>query len=309
MRHFSKTHVVALVLLLALTAALLSGCAGGSKGASAEPQTLSFADAVSLDKIKKMNGQTVQIIGYMATLSPVSGKYVYLMNMPYQSCPFCVPNTTQLSNTMAVYAPEGKTFDYTDQAVRFTGTMKLGDYSDEYGYQYNYRIVDATYETVDLSEVSERYGLWQSIASDGIVGDINSMLDFEHFVSQWTEYQSGYTDPDTGEDVTFMLYAGDVQNFLENDGPAGYASYMADDYFPGLIRRVRAISDTELEDLVGIIETAQGNVQHALQELDDGNYVYDEPNDKFILNNNDELYNAWYDNYIQFSEWLGTWEV
>ena len=84
---------------------------------------------------------------------------------------------------------------------------------------------------------------------------------------------------------------------------------MADDYFPGLIRRVRAISDTELEDLVGIIETAQGNVQHALQELDDGNYVYDEPNDKFILNNNDELYNAWYDNYIQFSEWLGTWEV
>ena len=40
---------------------------------------------------------------------------------------------------------------------------------DEYGYVYNYRIVDASYETVDLATVSENYALWQTIASDGIV--------------------------------------------------------------------------------------------------------------------------------------------
>ena len=33
--------------------------------------------------------------------------FMFLMNLPYQSCPFCVPNTSQLSNTMEVYPKKG----------------------------------------------------------------------------------------------------------------------------------------------------------------------------------------------------------
>ena len=102
-------RVLAIILTLALTLCLTACSEKGTDAASVTE--ISFGDAVSFESIEKLNGQKGSIIGYMATISPISGKYMYLMNMPYQSCPFCLPNTTQLSNTMAVYAPEGKTFD------------------------------------------------------------------------------------------------------------------------------------------------------------------------------------------------------
>ena len=118
-------RVLAIILTLALTLCLTACSEKGTDAASVTE--ISFGDAVSFESIEKLNGQKVSIIGYMATISPISGKFMYLMNMPYQSCPFCLPNTTQLSNTMAVYAPDGKTFDYTDQAIRITGTMVIED--------------------------------------------------------------------------------------------------------------------------------------------------------------------------------------
>lgn len=297
------------ILAISLAAALLllAGCSGaapGEEGATA----LKFTDAVSLETLTALDGKTVSIVGYMATLSPLSGKFLYLMNMPYQSCPFCVPNTTQLANTMAVYAPEGQTFGYTDQAIRVTGTLRIEDYTDEYGYVYNYRIADASYEIVDLAALSEDYALWQSIASDGVVAEINSMFDYLHFLCQWTEYQSGYTDDD-GSKVVYFLYPGDVEMYLQDTGPYGYAQEAGEDYFPGLIERIRAISANDLEDLVTIVESAQQVAATALSELRAGNYTYDSAADKYALQKNEELYNAWYDAYSQFALWLAKWEI
>ena len=297
------------ILAISLAAALLllAGCSGaapGEEGATA----LKFTDAVSLETLTALDGKTVSIVGYMAPLSPLSGKFLYLMNMPYQSCPFCVPNTTQLANTMAVYAPEGQTFGYTDQAIRVTGTLRIEDYTDEYGYVYNYRIADASYEIVDLAALSEDYALWQSIASDGVVAEINSMFDYLHFLCQWTEYQSGYTDDD-GSEVVYFLYPGDVEMYLQDTGPYGYAQEAGEDYFPGLIERIRAISANDLEDLVTIVESAQQVAATALSELRAGNYTYDSAADKYALQKNEELYNAWYDAYSQFALWLAKWEI
>lgn len=297
------------ILAISLAAALLllAGCSGaapGEEGATA----LKFTDAVSLETLTALDGKTVSIVGYMATLSPLSGKFLYLMNMPYQSCPFCVPNTTQLANTMAVYAPEGQTFGYTDQAIRVTGTLRIEDYTDEYGYVYNYRIADASYEIVDLAALSEDYALWQSIASDGVVAEINSMFDYLHFLCQWTEYQSGYTDDD-GSEIVYFLYPGDVEMYLQDTGPYGYAQEAGEDYFPGLIERIRAISANDLEDLVTIVESAQQVAATALSELRAGNYTYDSAADKYALQKNEELYNAWYDAYSQFALWLAKWEI
>ena len=297
------------ILAISLAAALLllAGCSGaapGEEGATA----LKFTDAVSLETLTALDGKTVSIVGYMAMLSPLSGKFLYLMNMPYQSCPFCVPNTTQLANTMAVYAPEGQTFGYTDQAIRVTGTLRIEDYTEEYGYVYNYRIADASYEIVDLAALSEDYALWQSIASDGVVAEINSMFDYLHFLCQWTEYQSGYTDDD-GSEIVYFLYPGDVEMYLQDTGPYGYAQEAGEDYFPGLIERIRAISANDLEDLVTIVESAQQVAATALSELRAGNYTYDSAADKYALQKNEELYNAWYDAYSQFALWLAKWEI
>ena len=295
---------IALLLLLALLALALTGCGGDS----AEAQKLSFSQSASIDAIRALNGKTVTLTGYMATLSPLSGEYIYLMNLPYQSCPFCVPNTQQLANTMAVYAPKGGKFEYTDRPVRITGRMELGDFTDEYGYTYNYRIVDAKSETVDLSQVSADYATYQALAEDGVIADVNAMFDYLLFVCQWPEYQGGYTD-EKGQQISYNLYPGDAENALADDSGYGYATQAGADYFPGLIRRVRTVDGDSLKDLTGIITDAQALEQYARGELAAKHYRYDEASDKYVLDDNDGLYNRFYEVYGRFSQWLTRYEL
>ena len=297
----------ALIALLICIALLATGC-GSTKASSSEATKLSFADSASLDTLKALDGKSVTITGYMATLSPLSGEYIYLMNMPYQSCPFCVPNTNQLSNTMAVYAASGSKFEFTDRPVQISGVMRVADKVDDYGYSYNYYIDNASYTAVDLSSISQEYALYQSLAEDGVIADVNAMFDYLMFVCQWTEYTSSYTD-ESGAEITYHLYPGDTTSILEDDGPYGYAAQASADYFPGLISRVNAISSTGLTELTDIISDAQAVEQYARAELDSGNYTYDEAADKYSLTNSEELYNRFYEVYAAFSTWLTQYEL
>lgn len=297
----------ALIALLICIALLATGC-GSTKASSSEATKLSFADSASLDTLKALDGKSVTITGYMATLSPLSGEYIYLMNMPYQSCPFCVPNTNQLSNTMAVYAASGSKFEFTDRPVQISGVMRVADRVDDYGYSYNYYIDNASYTAVDLSSISQEYALYQSLAEDGVIADVNAMFDYLMFVCQWTEYTSSYTN-ESGAEITYYLYPGDTTNILEDDGPYGYAAQASADYFPGLISRVNAISSTGLTELTDIISDAQAVEQYARGELDAGNYTYDEAADKYSLTNDEELYNRFYEVYAAFSTWLTQYEL
>lgn len=299
-------RLLALTLVLLTLALGLAGC--GAKDDAGEPTRLSFAESASLDALRALNGKKVTITGYMATLSPLDGSYIYLMNLPYQSCPFCVPNTQQLANTMAVYAAKGAKFDFTDRPVRVTGTLKLEDVTDDYGYEYNYRIVDAKYETVNLSEVSHEYALYQALAEDGVIADVNAMFDYLMFICQWTEYQGSYTD-EAGNVHTYFLYPGDVEMYLEDEGPYGYAAQAAADYFPSLIRRVEAVNPTELAELEDIIAAAQAAEAYARQELAAENYTYDETLDRYFLVNGEELNSRFQTVYADFSAWLTRYEL
>ena len=111
---------------------------------------LSFKAASGYDYLKTINGQTVTISGYMATSSPVDGSFMFLMNLPYQSCPFCVPNTSQLSNTLEIYPRKGESFSYTAQAIQVVGTLMVSEsedkpFTDKYGYEFCCKIVDAVF--------------------------------------------------------------------------------------------------------------------------------------------------------------------
>ena len=293
------------IAVLALAVMGLSGCGGGK---SAEAQKLSFAESVSLQAIEALDGKPVTITGYMATLSPLGGDYIYLMNLPYQSCPFCVPNTQQLANTMAVYAAKGTKFEYTDRPVKITGRMELGDFTDEYGYTYNYRIADARYEVVDLSRVSSDYAMYQALAEDGVIADVNGMFDYLLFVCQWTEYQGWYSDKNGGR-ITYFLYPGDVENALADDSGYGYAVQAGADYFPGLKRRVETVGGDSLSDLTAVIDDAADLERYARGALAEQRYRYDEAADKYTLDDGDELYNRFYEIYGRFSQWLTKYEL
>ena len=273
-----------------------------------EPASLSFSASNDLSELNALNGKQVTIVGYMATMSPVTGEFMYLMNLPYQSCPFCVPNTTQLANTMAVYAKSGKSFEFTDQAISVTGTLRVEDYSDEFGYVYNYRIVDAAYETVDLSQISTEYALWTRLASEGITAEIYSMFDYLYFICQWQDYQFNYYDED-GSYHTVPIWPGDVMNLLE-DEEYGYKTQTSDDYFTNLIERVRAVSPTQLEDLVKILEECEKVRAFALDELYGEKFHYIEETDGYGQDAYDELYLAWQEVYYEFSgDWINKWQL
>ena len=295
---------IILLLSLALAALCLTGCGSGGEAAA----KLSFADSASIETIQGLKGKTVTLTGYMATLSPLEGDYIYLMNLPFQSCPFCVPNTQQLTNTMAVYAAKNTKFDYTDRPVKITGKMEVGEFTDDYGYAYNYRIVDAKYEIVDLSAVSEAYALYQSLAEDGVIADVNAMFDYLLFTCEWTEYQGQMTD-ENGVAVPYYLYPGDAENVLADDGAGGFAKQADADYFPGLIRRVKAVSATKLMDLCVIIADAAELETYARRQLAQGHYRYDEAADKYILDDAQGMNERFYAIYDRFSEWLTKYQL
>lgn len=268
---------------------------------------LSFSQAQSVENIKDMDGQTVSMIGYMSTLSPVSGKFMYLMNLPYQSCPFCIPNTTTLSNTIAVYAK--KEFEFTDRAIQVVGTLEVGDWTDEFGYQYSYRIKDATYEILNTEDMSDELKQWQALAASGVVGDIYAMYDYVNFICFWSEYTAQFGDsPD-------YIYPDDVYGFMQPNSQYGYASDA--NYFNNLITRVEEVDKTAFADLVANIRAAEELATFAKTELESGNYtkvseysgVFRDGRQQYKMNKVDEFASRFQNTYNGFAAWLSQWEL
>ncbi len=311
-------RIISLTLVLLLLLPFAVSC-----GDDSSATLISFSEAASVEYLKTLDGKKVSIIGYMSSLSPVSGSFMYLMNMPYQSCPFCVPNTTQLSNTMAVYAKKNSSFKYTDKAISVTGTLKFGNYVDDFGYVYNYRIENATYSEVDTSNMSDTLRLWQSFASTGVLQDIQAMYDYVYFVCFWwsDSYITTFKD---GSGNTFKDYWNPdialryIKNVEYKDG--GFSDMYISEYFDGLVSRIEAVDKEAFSDLVQNIREAEALANSALSELENGGYkeVY-EYSDYFKENHTMykhidenkqiEINNEWNTVWGNFSLWLAKWEV
>ena len=287
-----------------------SGAQESNKQEESGTVLLSFSQAQSIEEMKNYDGREVTIIGYMSTLSPISGKFMYLMNLPYQSCPFCVPNTTQLSNTMAVYAKDKDEFEFTDRAIQVTGIMEFGDFTDEFGYEYGYRIVDATYEVLDTSNMSEQLRLWQQLASTDVIADIYTMFEYVNFLCYWPSYTAQF---DGGADY---LYPQDALYFIETDG-AQFNYGFKEGYFEGLIATVESVDATAFADLVTIIKDAKALSEKAYAELKAENIfvseeysgVFNDGRTQYGIVLAGELEAEMERVYIAFSQWLAGWEL
>jgi len=163
-----KLLVTVFVLLLSLL-----GCSNNEN--KIEYTQIKFKQ--KLETLKKYDGKYVKIIGFMSTLSPLQGKYVYLMNMPYQQCPFCVPNSNEIANTLAVYAPEGERFDFVDYPVEARGKLEFGDFKDEGGFEYKVRMVDAEIKKADVSNMSNEIKLYTNLVDKGFAKDFTSITE------------------------------------------------------------------------------------------------------------------------------------
>lgn len=296
---------VCILLTLALICLVFFGCSETSKA-----QLLSFSQAQSVEEMKKLDGKQVTIIGYMSTLSPVSGKFMYLMNLPYQSCPFCIPNTTQLSNTMAVYAKDNSGFEFTDQTIQVTGTLEFGDFTDEFGYEYSYRIANATYSILDTTNMSEKLQLWQQLASTDVIADIYAMFEYVNFLCFWPTYTAQFADG------TDYLYPTDALYFIETEG-AKFNYGFQNGYFDEIIATIESVDKTAFADLVKVVEDAEQLANLAYAELKADHYslteeyagAFQDGRQQYQMDLIVSLEAMMRQIYSQFSTWLSNWEL
>lgn len=326
-----KIFSCVLVIILALSS--FSSCKknkddnGGKTNNSVDISTddvtkLSFKSASGYDYLKTLDGKPVSISGYMATSSPVDGSFMFLMNLPYQSCPFCVPNTSQLSNTMEIYPKKGDSFAYTTQAIQVVGTLEVCEnenepFTDLYGYEFCCKIVDATYTIIKAEDLSANMALWQKIANSDVVNDIYKMYDYVNFLCAWdTYFVNSYEDVDGNLVKGYYLWPTDAKRLIYTDG-AQYNYGYKEGYFDSIISKIEKVDKTAFSDLVANVRKAQALAQKALAELENGNYTFenkyiekfDNTDDVYTLTNGKQLQEEMKTVYTEFSNWLGSWEM
>ena len=314
--------ILSFILVLVMFSSLLIGCDKDKAPDVSGATKLSFKAASGYDYLKTIDGQTVTISGYMATSSPVDGSFMFLMNLPYQSCPFCVPNTSQLSNTLEIYPRKGESFSYTAQAIRVVGTLMVSEsedkpFTDKYGYEFCCKIVDATYTIIKAEDLSEDMALWQRIASSDVVNDIYEMYDYVNFLCAWNTYfVNSYTDASGVTQPGYYLYASNAENFIYKDG-AQYNYGYKEGYFDSIVAKIESVDKTAFADLVANVRKAEALAKDALAELENKNYTseykYVEKFGKkdyiYTLNKGEELQRRMSEVYSEFSSWLGSWEM
>ena len=323
----TKKNLIKFAAIFLLLAIMTSSFVACDKDDPVDPNgdnvtKLSFKAASGYDYLKTLNGTLVTISGYMATSSPVDGSFMFLMNLPYQSCPFCVPNTSQLSNTMEIYPKKGESFSYTTQAIQVVGTLEVSEsedkpFTDMSGYEFSCKIVDGPYTIIKAVDLSEDMARWQKIANTDVVYDIYKMYDYVNFLCAWNTYfVNSYTN-ENGETVPgYYLYASDAERFIYNDG-AQYNYGYKEGYFDSIVAEIEAVDKTAFADLVANVRKAESLANKALSELENKNYTseykYVEKFGKedwiFTLNKGDELTSEMRQVYMEFSNWLGSWEM
>lgn len=185
-----KNNIIVIILSLSMIF-MLVGCDNentvvndykvGSK--IEENFQIRFKDLVELKTLQKYNNKTVSAVGYLSPIMGYDNSFGYLMNLPYQTCPYCVPGDTRITNTIAIFMPEGEKIDFTEAAVVVTGTLKLENYTDDYGYEYTYRIVDAEIKVADVETVGEKTAIYNKIADKNILDNImNSLYEVDNNV-------------------------------------------------------------------------------------------------------------------------------
>lgn len=187
------------IIAIAILGVFLTGCSSTNTNVTtAQTQTgtteIKFKDMLQVKELKKLDGQKVKITGFIASSSPLDGSMIYLMNLPYQNCVYCIPNTNQLMNTMAVYPKKGKTLEYTDLPVEIVGTLKFEKITDEMGYSYEYRITDAEIKVADVEAMSDDVKAFTTLVDKGFTNKISDILTEANNILYCDEYGQTYEE-------------------------------------------------------------------------------------------------------------------
>lgn len=223
---------------------------------------LKFKNTFSNDYLRSISGKKVTMTGYISTLSPINGEFAYLMNLPYQSCPYCIPGTSEIYNTIAIYPKKNGKIEFTEKPVTIEGILETGTFTDAFGYTYNVRIKDVITKNVDVDKLSENVLIYNAISQEGIVKDIdNAFIELDKIVFyDYYQQQFGMTLD------SIEIFDTDIINTI--------------------ISKLKAINENDYSDLIGtlkktitISDKANKNVEE--KKYDENKKLQDELNEVF----------------------------
>ncbi|AVA26254.1 hypothetical protein NXC24_PC01828 (plasmid) [Rhizobium sp. NXC24] len=121
----------------------------------ASPSELSIGDlygkvsALGLefsDKVKSLNGQQIQMRGFMAPPLKAEAKFFVLTEIPMSICPFCSTDADWPDNIVVIYLSEAQTFVQPGTLIAVAGTLEVGSWTDpETGFLSRLRLREANY--------------------------------------------------------------------------------------------------------------------------------------------------------------------
>jgi len=235
---------------------------------------LKFKNTNSDEYIRSLDGKKVTMTGYLSVLSPISGKFAYLMNMPYQNCPYCVPGTSAIYNTLAIYAKSNEKIEFTNEPVTVKGTLEIGNFKDEFEYEYSVRIKDAEVAKADVAKLSENILMYSAISQEGLVDDMNNAISAIDEIIYYDYYETYYG--------------------ISPDDLVKFETVKIDK----IISRLMAINATDYSDIIKVMREAKSLATTANSNLDSREY---EKNKALQA----ELDNVFYG----FSAWMAKYEI
>ena len=138
-----KKIILAVMLLMLVLP--LAACSAGQGGAT-EISFLDLSEKIDEDeygisrKMKDLEGETVEVVGYMSPLTPLNANYFYMIQVPGAVCPFCDGADVDFLMVIQVYSADGNPVEFENDAVKVTGTLEVGEQTDESNATSYFRI-------------------------------------------------------------------------------------------------------------------------------------------------------------------------
>ena len=129
-----------------------------------------------------INGEQVTIMGFVSPVKAPDGSLIYLSSIPFNNTPFLGNRLNQgrpnrIFDTIAVHP---KAEINNNGLITITGIAEIGTFTDSFGFSYNIRINDATYEYVDYESLPANLRLFYLLHTNDLyaptVNGINHLL-------------------------------------------------------------------------------------------------------------------------------------
>ncbi|MCK8825311.1 hypothetical protein [Fuchsiella alkaliacetigena] len=141
--------IILLLLILMLTACGGEELTGTSVSFEELAREVDEQEYDIAEEIKKLDGEVVEMEGYMSTLTPLDVDYFYLTANPGVACPFCEGEEVNYFTVVQVYFPSEQGFRFSRDLQRVVGRLEVGEKVDQYGAKSKFRIKAEIMETVE----------------------------------------------------------------------------------------------------------------------------------------------------------------